>query len=165
MRACLNLIKKNVPAYIEGRDLGKTLWDIVENINPKTVAEFNDGLDKWLAARQPINMTPRAAQAFALCQDQAATLRIVAENVLTVEAIKDKINSLFMDKENVRVPSVICSTVHKAKGLEAKSVYILASSFATGRRQLSTADIQEEQNIKYVAYTRTLNKMIMVSDN
>lgn len=164
MRACLNLIKQNIPSFVLGRDIGKALWDIVESLNVTNVSEFGNALDKWLAARQPINMTPSAADKFALCQDQAATLRIVAENALTVEDIKNKINLLFKEIDDVKNPAVVCSTVHKSKGLEYPSVYVLNDTFAAGRRQLTPEQAQEERNIKYVCFTRSKNKLVIVKN-
>ena len=44
------------------------------------------------------------------------------------------------------LPTIICSSVHKAKGLEATRVFILADTVNTRNR--------EESNIYYVAVTR-----------
>jgi len=164
VKVCLNLIRKGKPAYIEGREIGKNLWDIVESLNINNIAQFNDALDKWLAARQPINMTPRAASQFAARQDEAETLRILANSCLTIEDIKNKINSLFYDAENVRVPSTICLTVHKAKGKTTPNSFVISSSF-NSRPALSPELAYEEKCIKYVSITRHKNNLTYLSES
>ena len=51
--------------------------------------------------------------------------------------------------------SVMCSTVHKAKGLEADRVWILEDTLKSGGL--------EEENIRYVAYTRARKELCLVS--
>jgi superfamily I DNA/RNA helicase len=51
---------------------------------------------------------------------------------------------------------ITCSSVHKAKGLEAERVFVLAKTLRGGSR--------EEENIAYVAYTRAKMDLVLVRD-
>jgi superfamily I DNA/RNA helicase len=81
------------------------------------------------------------------------TLAAVAEDCANVAAIEDKITSLFEDSDNARKPAVVCSSVHKAKGLEWNRVVIVENTFKSGTEG-------EEGNIRYVAITRAKQTLI-----
>jgi superfamily I DNA/RNA helicase len=67
------------------------------------------------------------------------------------------------ESDNNLANSVICSTVHKAKGLESSNVFLLEGTFF--RRKPKDDDEQrEEENIMYVAVTRSKGRLVYVSD-
>jgi superfamily I DNA/RNA helicase len=53
----------------------------------------------------------------------------------------------------------MCSSVHKAKGLETQRVFTIEETFKS--RFGATL---EEENIRYVAVTRSQNELILVQD-
>lgn len=53
----------------------------------------------------------------------------------------------------------ILSTVHKAKGLEADTVYILRPDLLPSPHAKTAAAIEQEMNLKYVAITRAMNHL------
>jgi hypothetical protein len=73
-----------------------------------------------------------------------------------VNSINDRINSLFDDTTDQSKPAIVLSSVHKAKGLEWKRVFILSHTFRKGRGN------QEEDNIYYVAVTRAMSELMIV---
>ena len=70
-----------------------------------------------------------------------------------MEELTRKLDMLFNDEAGAT--SVMCSTVHKAKGLEADRVWVLEDTLRSG-------GIGEE-NIRYVAYTRARKELCLVS--
>lgn len=165
MGYCLNLIKNNKPARIEGKDIGRTLIQIVKSLKARTVPEFMQKIEAWR-----YKMTMRASGQNAqfkvdLINDQADTLKAVAEFAKGVSEIESKLYNLFQDSNDEGVkPAIVLSTVHKAKGLEWNNVYMLTDTFKTpANRQLTTEQQQEESNIYYVAVTRAKNTLSMVS--
>lgn len=163
-KSCLALLRKNKPAYIVGKDIGKQLITLIDNLEAKDITEFYVKLEAWLTIKQA-NVTTWNANQAALAVDTVGTLKLIGESCLTIDDIKTKINKLFLDSENVRVPSVVLSTVHKAKGLEWENVHLLSWTFAAGHRVMTPAEKQEELNIQYVAITRSQNRLIYVSEN
>ena len=75
----------------------------------------------------------------------------MSRNTLTVGGLIKNIKTIFGDKEK---NSVIFSTVHKAKGLEADNVWILSPEKMPHPMAKSAADREQERNICYVAITR-----------
>ena len=77
--------------------------------------------------------------------DQCETLRAIAEDgVMNTEEMIARCEKLFTDKTG---KSVVFSTVHKAKGLEADTVWLIGPTFRPKHGS-------EERNILYVAITR-----------
>ena len=86
-------------------------------------------------------------------QDNVDTINTLAETVASVEELTRKLEMLFNDEAGAA--SVMCSTVHKAKGLEADRVWVLEDTLKSGGL--------EEENIRYVAYTRARKELCLVT--
>lgn len=162
MKNCLALIRKGIPAYVEGKDVAKNLINIVNQLEANTIAGFLDNLQRWQDIQIAKATGFTANQKIDLVTDQAETLKVIAEDVIEFKDIEVKINSLFQDKDYVRVPSVVFSTIHKSKGLEWNNVNVLTESFKT-RRSATPEEIREEHNIRYVAYTRAKQTLNLVA--
>lgn len=172
MPVCLSLLRKGVPARIEGRDLGKALVEIVEKLNARSIPQFLTRIETWRDKQiarhsQSKNFEEKAVQ----INDQADTLRAIAEGVSSVREIVNRILAVFQDSGADSKPSVVLSTVHKAKGLEWNKVFILSDTF--NRKQPANAApvspsvaeqrAMEESNVYYVALTRAKEQLVMVS--
>jgi DNA helicase-2/ATP-dependent DNA helicase PcrA len=57
---------------------------------------------------------------------------------------------------------VVFSSVHRAKGLEAKRVYILSPELMPHKMATKPWELEQERNIEYVAITRTLSELVYV---
>jgi DNA helicase-2/ATP-dependent DNA helicase PcrA len=69
-----------------------------------------------------------------------------------------KLSELFADDKI----GVTLSTVHKAKGLESNTVYILGPELLPAPWAKSSQEQEQERNIKYVATTRAMRTLISV---
>ena len=165
MRVCLALLRKGTPARIEGKDIGKGLLDIVASLEANTVPEFMDKLSTWQTLALSKATGQNAGQKQDRIADEYETLKTLAETCNTVDAISDKIKGLFVDSHSEYgprpKPAVVCSSVHKAKGLEWDNVYMLMESFKVRATQ-SDEEAQEERNIRYVAITRAKARLCYV---
>ena len=156
MSIAMGLLRRNIPTRIEGRDIGKHLCVLVEKMKAKSVPDFLAKLAKWEARQVDRAMAGsgkfKESKVEAI-RDQALTLSSVAEVASSVDDIKVRIFNLFQDSDNCTRPAVVCSTVHKAKGLEWNKVCLVASTF-------KNTTTHEEANIYYVAITRAKKTLV-----
>ena len=148
MTICLSLLRRGIRARIEGRDIAAGLKAIIAKFRAKSVPDFIERVGTWKAkqtARAEKLDNEIAEAKIAQIDDQAATLVALAEGCASVNEIYTRCDTLFCDAET-SPPAVVCSSVHKAKGLEADHVFVLESTLNTRSR--------EERNIFYVAVTR-----------
>jgi len=62
------------------------------------------------------------------------------------------------------VDGTIFSSVHRAKGLEADTVYIIRpDQLPLIRKNQSDWELGQEYNLKYVALTRSKNRLVFVN--
>ena len=188
-KIAMRLLRENRRVIIQGRDIGKTLADVVNKLSKwGDIADmfvFTDKLEAWTQAEIAKARKDENDAREQFVMDQYETLTVLAEGVNSPKALIARIYSLFneVDGDGNDVQFIVCSTVHKAKGLEADRVFILSSTFfmrvtcTCGHRHREdrpcgsctcveyNADplaIQEERNIKYVAITRAKQQLTYV---
>ena len=86
--------------------------------------------------------------------DKAEVMRIFCEGETSLEGVKGRIAKVFDDDTDDS--RVVCSTTHKAKGLEKDTVWVLTDTFKASKGG-------EEAHIWYVAITRAKNSLYLVS--
>lgn len=156
MLVCLSLLRRNVPARIEGRDIGRQLLATVQKMKAKSVADFIGKVCKWAGRLKSRLLKKKNVESkIASIDDQSETLSAVAEGCKSVGEIEQRIRDLFQDSDESARPAVVLSTVHKAKGLEWKRVFLIRETFLKRRNR-------EEENIYYVALTRAKEHLTFV---
>lgn len=164
MKHALALVRKGVTAKIEGKDIEKELLQIIERLECSDITFFSDKLESWASA-MIAKATGRNADAkIELITDQKETLQALCDVSSSIEDMQSRIKSLFQNSDSgYAKPAVVLSTVHRAKGLEWDTVYMLKETFERKRRGgFTELQLQEEQNIKYVAITRAKSKLVYV---
>tara|TARA_R110001599_G_scaffold7745_2_gene37358 strand:+ start:333 stop:1769 length:1437 start_codon:yes stop_codon:yes gene_type:complete len=149
--AFYELIMQGKSAYVLGRDMTKGLVNAVNKITKNG----NMGSDEFLQLLDQdfhynynrLIKLEKTNQAHAL-EDKFECIRIFATKATTVTGILAEIKRVFNGNEK---GEIMLSTVHKAKGLEADNVYILATERMPHPK---ASDMREELNICYVAITR-----------
>ena len=156
MPLALSLLRKNIPARIEGRDIGRQLIGMVRTMKAKSVPHFIERVEAWLAKQiERLERSKNAEKKIEQTRDIADTLKALAQDSKSVQEIEQRITSLFQDTDNFSKPAVVLSTVHKAKGLEWPRVFMLSETFRRGKGI-------EEDNIFYVAVTRAMKALYFV---
>jgi hypothetical protein len=157
MPLCLSFLRAGIPARIEGRDIGQALLKIVKNFKVNSIPKFLERLNGWEERRcERLAAAGREAQIPGI-QDQAETLRAVCEGATGLREVEERLDNLFRDTRDGERPCVVLSTIHKAKGLEWDRVFCLEDTFR------KNADGGEEENIRYVAYTRAKVELTLVT--
>lgn len=192
VRLVMAYLRQGRRARIEGRDVGKQLLGLHKRFSRygdvTHVEIWEDNMAQWSAReilRAEKNDLPRRVEQI---EDTVATLRALADGANNTQEIEDRIAWLF-DEEIDPAEFVVASTIHRAKGLEADKVWVLADTFLTHvacvcghRHRKNNGEVEdctkcgcgdyrpdpaqslEEDNIRYVAVTRAINKLYWVTD-
>lgn len=182
VQECFKFIKAGRKANIQGRDIGAGLVSTVNRVMKDwhcedkklmtveqkqaqemsdfmiRIAEWRDGeLRKELAKK-----TPSDSRMIALC-DRHDCLIAFAEESKTVSEMIFKIQDLFTnDKHGI---GIRLSSIHKAKGLEWKRVFLLMPEGASIPHPMAKTKWQKDQeyNLLYVAITRAIEELVYVT--
>lgn len=157
----MSLLKNQKRAAIAGRDIGAGLKSLIRRLSKgraaNSVPEFLIKVGIWEdkeVARMTAAKRPAKAEAI---RDQADMLRSLALEAKSVPELESRIDVLFSDDGLGTAGVVTCSSVHRAKGLEADKVFILRDTLYPNGRMNT-----EEQNIEYVAITRAKSTLVWV---
>lgn len=157
IRHCMDLLKRGVRARIKGRDIGKGLIALIRRTRAQDPTSLLVALHSWAQeeTKRASALPEKAAEARVqfVC-DSLELITALSDGVALVSEIIARAESLFAD--DAEVGSVMLSTVHRAKGLEANRVYLIAETFRTGKR--------EEDNIRYVAMTRAKSTLVWIGE-
>lgn len=155
----LRLLKSGRKAIIRGRDIGAQLAGIVRRSRAATVAELAAYVVEWKSDRlEKARKAKKSDAALQAIEDQADTLQAIAEDCTSPAEVLERLADLFRDD---RI-GVTCSTVHKAKGLEADTVWIMGPELLPAPWAKSPSEKEQERNISYVAVTRAIHRLVRV---
>lgn len=154
---CLTLLREGRRATVRGKDIGDNLQGIIRKSKAGTVPELLKYLDEW--SREEVTrllekMPPQEDAAEAVV-NKRDTIDALAADATSIEQVMSKIESLFSDVNDGN--TVIFTTAHKAKGLEAKRVWVLKNTFRQGQGNVG------EDNVWYVAITRAQAELYLVA--
>lgn len=161
-KVCLRFIRMGRRAMIEGREIGSGLLNVIKKVKGKSIPDFLERLGKWETKQsERLRKTGKksAEKKVEFVQDQAETLRAVAEGAKSVSEMEAKIKEMFQETAGGKLDYIVCSSVHKAKGLERERVWLLVETLYSGGRR----DSIEEQNIHYVGLTRAKRELVTVT--
>lgn len=168
------LIKKGVNCYIKGNDIGKNLITLLQsfkqtklNANLREDGVFIRLYDRMFTERNKLmyrrgldvydaSLTAQIIELY----DTINALRIIAHDTNSKYELMERIEDIFDEESN----GVCLSTIHKAKGLEAKNVFILCHSAMPSKRATHDWEKQQEKNLIYVAYTRAKENLGFISE-
>jgi len=156
VRTMLALIRNGKRARLQGRDLISGLQTLLNKLSRDAVGV--SGLLANIADWRSIEVDRQVAagrsdEQIAIVIDKAETLVAIAEGAKTLADVTRNFSALFMDDG---LAAIMCSTVHRAKGLEASRVFILNDTFYRWGRSA------EEVNLEYVAITRAKHTLVRV---
>ena len=171
IRAAIRLISMGKPAAVKGREISSMLLQIIdqiENVQEKrggvNYADFGKYLDTYHAHERQNLMTNGASdRAQMLLNDRVGSVRVCYKNfdAHSLPELRSMIIGLFDDRQ----AHINLSTIHKAKGLEAKRVYILErGDLSPGKWDKTEEQIEQKNNVHYVAVTRASEELSLVDD-
>jgi len=165
-KVAMALIRANKRVRIQGKDIGAGLKALVKKIATgkaaNSIAELLAKLERWEEKEVDRVMKAQRPDRAEGIRDKADTLRVLCEGVQGARELEARLDTLFADSGGA---AVICSSVHKAKGLEAQKVFVLFPTLypkAPDGVKITAARVREEQNIHYVAITRAIFHLVLV---
>jgi DNA helicase II / ATP-dependent DNA helicase PcrA len=155
------LIKRGIKATIRGRDIGKGLLDLIDKLEAYSIPSLIRNLDAYRAIELGrLEAKGNRESAIQALQDKCDTLIELTEGMSDLTALRNRISTIFDDKTKT---GVILSTIHRAKGDEAEVVWIIKPELMP-LKVAQDWEAQQEQNIMYVAYTRSKRDLHFVQD-
>lgn len=179
-RAAMKLLKTRRPAMINGKDTGKSLVALIRSFRTaRDVAHLISLCHERLARMKKRGAAPKEMEAFS---DKVSVLGVLADDTSTLSELISLIQRLFSDKAK----GIVCSTIHRVKGLEADNVLLLgatslprlgfyhrspgfgdegdyyAGEMEEVREKSGSEEEQQERNILYVALTRAKKVLRLV---
>lgn len=177
--ACFRFLKAGRKAVIQGRDIGKGLISTIkklakapprpvelsgQSIGRTEIVELVAKLTDWghaEVAKENAKRNPSEARVTAI-QDRVDCLLCFTEGCQTVDEVEAKIDRVFTDAKDS--PGIRLSSVHKAKGLEARRVFILQPPNIGPREdKMQGWELEQERNLQYVAITRAIEELVYIS--
>lgn len=161
------LIRRSIPCVVRGRDIGAQLIALVKK---QKAMDLDDlcmklGLHYQNESKRLID----SRRSLARLDDQvdctrAIIARLSEVKTATVDTLLASLETLFSDDDSTS--KVILSTIHKAKGLEYPTVFILdraktlPSKYARSLEQRTA-----ERNLWYVAVTRSMDRLFYIQSD
>ncbi len=159
VRPVFSLIRNGIKAVIRGRDIGTNLKSLVVKMKTNDLHTMIYNLIQYKNNESAKLMSAEKYGQLQLLEDKYETIIALCDGVNSVSELIARIETVFSDE----IQGVTFSSVHKAKGLEAKNVFILAPELMPHPSAKQPWQKAQESNIQYVAYTRTLDTLTFVS--
>lgn len=153
---CLRLISKGIKANIRGRDFGTVLTTLLKKFKTNSIPIMLEKLENW--REKEISRLEELGEKTDPVEEKYDCIMALVEasNAKTVDDIINHIGKIFSDNDS----TIVFSTIHRAKGLEADNVFYLYPNIVCKTKK-DWEEIQEK-NIKYIALTRAKKIMYMV---
>lgn len=161
------LLRREVPVFIRGRDIGEGLIKLIEKVAGKSndLEVMVAGLTEY-ASKEEAKIRKRhkygAEEKIVALEDKVDCIRVLAGDCETVTELTNKLARLFQDKDSGKT-LVLLSSVHKAKGLEADNVYIYRPELLPHPKLLEKKNGSQEINLQYVGYTRAIHELVFMA--
>ena len=186
VRLCFKLIRQKISARVRGREIGQGLKAVVEmyekyykratkkdpykkaSAAPLDVLGLNEWLEIWQREEHGKSLRRNGNDeedpALLAVSDKRQCLREIWANCPngSTQEVTTYIDDLFADDR----AAIWLSTVHRAKGLEARLVAIIEPQLLPhpmGMRRPES--LVQEYNLKYVAITRAQETLVLVGDS
>lgn len=160
------LLQQERRCYIKGKDVGASIIKLIEKMDSFTVSSGIDMLKDLLP-----NLIETLEKRGVKKPMEHPSYEALYEKVRIIEMISKKYDSMFQVKQclqtmfsDEKTNSIILSTIHKSKGLETKNVYLIRPDLIPSKYATQAWQIEQENNLLYVAYTRAKEKLIIVKN-
>jgi superfamily I DNA/RNA helicase len=172
VNVCMQFIRNGKAANVRGRDIHKGLEALATKIQKRRTSRGKGLFDALTIYREEalekLNHPKKLQQRESLA-DRIDTLLVLAEECSNFDELKRKIATIFAigdagSKEET-AHLILCSTAHRAKGLETERVFIIKPGLMPHPCARQPWQMQQERNLKYVAITRATRELYWVHES
>lgn len=159
--AAFKMIARGKLARIQGRNIGEGLISQIRALKARDVTDLMDKIEEWYheeCKKATRGKNPDEAKLIAL-EDKKECLLVFCEGARSIDDVVKNISNLFVDDQR---KGVLLSSIHRAKGLEAERVYVLAPEKLPHPMAKSEWQQKQEMHLKYVAVTRAIQELVWV---
>lgn len=154
------LISKGIKAVIIGKDIGSNMGDLIKKFDEGNIDDTLDRLQEHkLEKAKKLNAAGKFAESELFTDIADSAINLLFE-LSSVENALKFIDDIFSEKRD----GVSFSSIHKAKGLEAKNVFILKPELLKTGIPTIEEKASQERNITFVALTRGIENMYFVRE-
>lgn len=163
----MSLLRSGKRTRIAGRDIGAGLKSLIRKFKAPSVPKLLEKISGWeareigrletLLLKSKNGRRATIETKMEAIHDQAEMMVSLTDGAKNVAEVEARIEALFTDDGLGDATVITCSSVHRAKGLEANRVFVLAATLRGHN--------QEELNIQYVAITRAKRTLVMVQES
>jgi DNA helicase-2/ATP-dependent DNA helicase PcrA len=160
MRLAFRLSARGVKCRMEGRDIGNSLIYFAKKFNASTPGELATLVGKHLS-EQASKLSPYALETL---RDKCECLTTGCLHSTSIKSLFQYIKDIFSDSTDPGAQKLTLSSIHKSKGLEWPTVYILGENLWMPSPLAKTPTaIQQENNLIYVARTRAMHTLTSIT--
>lgn len=166
---CLRFFSENKKAFINGRDFGGELIQLIKDCYHKNLIVCSTRLKSELTKvvqnlhNRGVEFPEKTSFYKSVFEKVDIITNVIFKEVKNTDDAISLIKDLFKEKSNEK--RILLSTIHKAKGLESDNVFVAVpeqiGSFKNCREEWEK---QQETNLKYVCYTRAKKKLVFLID-
>lgn len=163
MSLAWRLVKEKKNVLVVGHEIGVGLVRLINKQNPKDnddVIVLCSAIEEWREHQIKILQNKKADTSGQQINvnDKADCIIAVAGECHSVKLLKDFIKLIFDNN----LPCIRLSSIHRAKGLEAKRVFFYDPSIVPHKMAKSREAKKQEMNLKFVAITRAIEELVYV---
>ncbi len=162
----LKLLSNKVACRIRGRDIGQGIKRLITETAPTawSIKGHLENIDRWFIQELGTLDPLEDKQAIGELKDRAMCLNALIANsgAKSLGELLTLLERLFSDDEGEN--TIWLSTVHRAKGLESDRVILLNRSRMPDEMASTPTELEQENNLLYVAHTRAKKVLIFVED-
>ena len=165
VQTCLWLMKNKVKSKIRGKDIGEGILALVSKTGSKTLKGLSTELihekDKLFNKLTKRGVShPSLHPKMEDLNEKIEVIECLMSEVNSIQTLKTLISNIFSDE----IKGILLSTIHKAKGLENDKVFFLCPDLIPSKYATQDWQLEQEQNLKYVAITRAKSTLIYVKE-
>lgn len=162
-----SLLRRSIPCHVEGKAIGHGLIHLIERFRTNDLTALDEALDGYLREETEKLLAKGQEKKVEVLVDKVDTIRVLMQPCpigADVQELKRLIRNLFGDTPDGAPTSMFTlSTVHKAKGREWDTVYLLdRQRLMPSKWAKQQWQIDQEYNLIYVAVTRAKKTLVEV---